>query len=247
MIEIQASFGSSSAGNAHLISKVSQSEEGSSAPLLLDCGLSLNKLKPLLWGAGCRLSHLAGCLVTHCHGDHAKAAADLMAAGVDVYMSLGTAKALGLTGHRLKAIEAGKQFQVGPWYVMPFEAVHDVDEPLNFLIMGGLEKLLYMTDTAYCPYRFIGLNLLMIECNYAADIMQANVDRGALPEAMKRRIMKTHMGLDAVKGFLKANDLSQVREIVLIHLSDGNSDAERFKREVEELTGKPTYVCSKGG
>jgi phosphoribosyl 1,2-cyclic phosphodiesterase len=168
-----------------------------------------------------------------------------MAAGVYVYMSLGTAEALRLSGHRLRVVEAGKQVQVGSWAVVPFEAVHDVEEPLNFLISGGREKLLYLTDTAYCPYRFIGLNVLMIECNYAADILQANVDRGALPEAMKRRVMKTHMGLDAVKGFLRANDLSQVREIHLIHLSDGNSDAERFKREVQAVTGKPVFVAER--
>ena len=27
------------------------------------------------------------------------------------------------------------------------------------------------------------------------------------------------------------------------HLSDSNSDAERFKREIEETTGKPTHIC----
>lgn len=46
---------------------------------------------------------------------------------------------------------------------------------------------------------------------------------------------------------LKANDLSKVREIWLLHLSDGNSDAERFKREVMELTGKPVYIALEKG
>ncbi|WP_281253736.1 hypothetical protein [Sporomusa silvacetica] len=44
---------------------------------------------------------------------------------------------------------------------------------------------------------------------------------------------------------MKANDLSMVREIYLIHLSSGNSDAYRFKREIAELTGKMIFVAGK--
>ena len=40
--------------------------------------------------------------------------------------------------------------------------------------------------------------------------------------------------------------MSKVEAIFLLHLSDGNSDAERFKREVMELTGKPTYIAWEG-
>jgi len=45
-----------------------------------------------------------------------------------------------------------------------------------------------------------------------------------------------------VKKFLQANDLSRVQEIWLLHLSDGNSNSERFKREVKEISGKPVYI-----
>lgn len=51
------------------------------------------------------------------------------------------------------------------------------------------------------------------------------------------------MSLETVKGFLAANDLSRVREIWLLHLSDDHSDAERFRREVMELTGKEVHVA----
>ena len=45
------------------------------------------------------------------------------------------------------------------------------------------------------------------------------------------------------KELLKANDLSKVQQIWLLHLSDGNSDEKRFKREIQELTGKPTFIA----
>jgi phosphoribosyl 1,2-cyclic phosphodiesterase len=51
------------------------------------------------------------------------------------------------------------------------------------------------------------------------------------------------MSLKTVKDMLRANDLSQVKEIHLLHLSDRNSSAKLFKKEIQELTGKPVYIA----
>ena len=83
----------------------------------------------------------------------------------------------------------------------------------------------------------------MVECNYSLDILKRNVDAGTVPKELKTRILKSHFSLENVKQFLRANDLSKVQEIWLLHLSDGNSNAERFKREIQELTGKMVFVA----
>jgi phosphoribosyl 1,2-cyclic phosphodiesterase len=62
-------------------------------------------------------------------------------------------------------------------------------------------------------------------------------------EFLIERIKKTHMSLDGVKKFLAINDLSKIREIRLIHLSDSNSDPDYFKREIQKLTGKLTIIA----
>jgi ribonuclease BN (tRNA processing enzyme) len=59
-------------------------------------------------------------------------------------------------------------------------------------------------------------------------------------------VIESHMSLSTCKDLLKANDLSQVNNIVLIHLSDGNSDAKRFEAEVQEVTGKTVHVANAG-
>jgi hypothetical protein len=46
--------------------------------------------------------------------------------------------------------------------------------------------------------------------------------------------------------FLKANDLKQVCNIVLIHLSEGNANPELFERVTQETTGKPVQVAKTG-
>jgi phosphoribosyl 1,2-cyclic phosphodiesterase len=83
----------------------------------------------------------------------------------------------------------------------------------------------------------------MIECNYSLDILRANVESGIVPVELKNRLLKTHMSLQTVKDFLRANDLSKVREVHLLHLSNDNSNAGRFKREIQQLTGKPVLIA----
>ncbi len=175
-------------------------------------------------------------------GDHARAAVETMRCGIDIYCSQGTADALELSGHRVNIIKARKQLTVGPWTILPFEAVHNAAEPLGFLIYIDNQKLVYITDSAYVPVKFRRLNIIAVECNYALDILQANE---SLNVEAKKRTINNHFSLAQVKRLLKANDLKPVREIHLLHLSDGNSDSERFKREVQQLSGKPTYVAGK--
>jgi phosphoribosyl 1,2-cyclic phosphodiesterase len=176
--------------------------------------------------------------------DHCKAILDVMKAGIDCYMTLGTKEALGIDGHRIKIIKPKQQFNIETWTILPFEIQHDAVEPVGFLLVNQAgEKLLYATDTYYIKYRFRGLTHIMIEANYSLDILRSNVENGTVAPELKNRLLRSHFSLENVKECLKANDLRNVKEIWLLHLSDGNSDAERFKREIQELTGKEVYVA----
>ena len=233
MIEIQC-LASSSKGNCYRVTD-------GSTPLLLECGIPIKQIQR---GLGFKLSEIWGCLLTHEHKDHSKAVNEILKSGIEVYASMGTIQATNIFYRRALNYKAGEQFEIGTWTILPFDTQHDAAEPLGFLLANQAgEKLLFATDTFYIKYRFQGLTHIMIECNYAADILKANVDAGKLPESMKNRLLKSHFSLENVKEFLRANDLSTVQEIWLIHLSDGNSDAERFKREVQELTGKMVIVA----
>ena len=227
---------SSSNGNLYTL------EDGESK-ILIECGLPIKGIKRAL---GFGLSEISFCLLSHAHADHSKAAKDIMKAGLDIYTSQGTIDALGLVGHRAHAIQAGVQFTSGNWIVMPVEAQHDAPEPLAFLIANRRsgEKILFATDTFYLKNRFVGLDVIAIECNHSYDILNANVANGSLPAVQKERLMRSHMSLENLKEFLRANDLSRLREVHLLHLSEGNSGAAKFKREIQELTGKPTYIAA---
>lgn len=235
MIAIE-SFASSSAGNAYRIMD-------GVTPLLLEAGLPYKELQRSL---DFQISLLAGCLITHEHGDHSRAAKELLRAGVTIYTSAGTAEALGLSGHCLRVIRAGERVEIGSWSLLPFEVDHDAAEPLGFLLANKAgDKLAFLTDTYYSRYTFPGMTHLMVECNYALDIVNKRVDAGELHPAQKRRLLRSHFGLENVKDMLRANDLSRLREVWLLHLSDGNSDEERFKREIQEIAGTVVRVAAR--
>lgn len=211
-----------------------------STPLLLECGISFKDIQK---GVNFETSSLGGVLVTHEHKDHCKGVESVLNRGLDVYMSQGTREALSLEHHRIKTVKSKEQFRVGTWTILPFDVQHDVNEPLGFLLQsdnGG--KLLFATDTYYVKYRFKGLTHIMIECNYDQQTLNENVESGRIHPAMKKRVMRSHFSLENLLEFFKANDLSKVEEIHLLHLSDGNSNMERIFKAVARATGKMIYI-----
>ena len=225
---------SSSAGNAYYVD--------GEKPLLLEAGIPFRAIQQKL---NFQTSQIVGCLISHEHMDHARAAKELLRAGIDCYMTKGTADALAITGHRVHIIESQCQFKIGNWAILPFGTIHDAAEPVGFLLANQGFKLLYATDTEYIPYRFKGLSHLLIECNYSMEIVRRLKATGELDRELWRRIINSHMSLETLVDFLKANDLSQVKEIWLLHLSDNNSDAALFKQTVQETTGKMVQVACK--
>ena len=141
-------------------------------------------------------------------------------------------------------IRAGTQVRIGSWIVLPWQAQHDAAEPLGFLLYSRhtKERLLFATDTYYIPNRFPQLDYIMVECNYDVSILLRNIAEGLVPESLKTRLYQSHFSLDNVRAFLSANDLSRVRHIYLLHVSDGNGDRDAFGRDIKALTGIPVTV-----
>lgn len=232
-------LGSSSKGNCYLLS----SPTGS---LLIECGLPFREIQK---GLDFDLSNVVGCLVTHEHKDHCKAIKEATLAGIDCYMSMGTARTIcDIKSHRLMPVISGMQFDISDFLIMPFDTEHDAEQPLGYLIMykPTKEKLLFLTDSYYSKYTFKGLNYIMIECNYIKETLDANIADGLIDERMKPRLLKSHFSLEHVIQFLQANDLSQCREIILLHLSSQNSDATRMIREIKEATGITPKIAVPG-
>ena len=228
------SFASSSSGNAYSVSD-------RDTRILLECGISLKKLQKL---SGFPLSEFQACLVTHEHKDHAKCVAELISRGMELYMSQGTADALETDAVNL--IENMEQFNVGSLDIVPFTTFHDAAEPLGFLIKSRVDGdvLAFATDTVNLRYKFPGLNILAIEANYDKNILE-RCER--MPEKVRYRITNSHMEIDTLCDYLRSMDMSECREIHLLHLSDATSHEGHFINKVARAVppGIEITACEK--
>lgn len=228
---------SGSAANGYVI------QNGREA-VVLECGCPLTAAQKVL---DFNTSKVAGVLVTHEHGDHARYVAKY-AQLMPVYMTGGTADALGLREmFQVHVIERKQQFKIGGFTVLPFATIHDAQEPCGFIIHHPeMGVLLFATDTRDIGYTFKGMDYVMLECNYDEKLLNENIRAGRLNYNVGDRIKNSHMSVSRCQTILRDNDLRKVKGIMLLHLSHDNSDRDSFVQRIKRSTGKYVVAAEKG-
>jgi phosphoribosyl 1,2-cyclic phosphodiesterase len=217
---------SSSKGNCYIV-------ESNGKQLILDCGIPLKRIREAL---NHDLSNVVGCLVSHSHGDHAKYLPQLeRETSIPIWCNRSTKDSLSLNTDLVYTIIddwMGNEY----FTFLPVEFVHDVPN-YGFLISDGQKRLFYATDTGEVNYQIKGLTHLMIESNYSFEQLTESEHNPALV----KRICENHLGIDEVVDFVKRHP--NLEEIHLLHLSSRHSNAEEFKRMVQDVSGCPTFVA----
>jgi phosphoribosyl 1,2-cyclic phosphodiesterase len=230
-------LGSSSAGNGYILQNETEA-------LVIEAGVSVKLVKQAV---NFNVRKIVGCLISHEHGDHAQFAKVYSESGIKLISSLGTADKLkesGVEARKISIVESKSQYKFGNFIVMPFDVVHDCAQPFGFLIQHReTGTVLFLTDSVYSPYTFSGLNNIIVEANYSLDLIKEKAGDGMLPLFLKDRVIKSHLSIDNCVDLLKANDLTAVNNIVLIHLSNGNSNANEFRERVATETGKTVTIA----
>lgn len=229
---------SSSSGNCHII-------ESGNRKLILDCGVSLKKMRQSL---NYDFSKIDACLITHQHSDHCKGSRDLSKTGLRIFATLETIKQNNLLNS--VALTPETMFKISDVfsaYTIPLQ--HDC-ECFGFLIYSHAEKtnLLYISDTGRLPGPVPGLRYLMIEANHDFEIMLEIISNLSGKkkkdyEAKCNRTAKTHLDIKQVCDFVRKHP--GLEEVHLIHLSDWHSNESEFKRMVQGVCGCPVLVAAK--
>ena len=89
------------------------------------------------------------------------------------------------------------------------------------------------------------MNHILIECNYSDEELARSIENGLHPSVAKR-VIGTHLELYACRDVLMQQELTSVYNIILIHLSQNNSDEQKFKEVLSRATGKPIQVAKAG-
>lgn len=229
-------LGSSSLGNCYLL-------ENERECLVLEAGLPMKEVKKAL---DFDITKIVGVLITHEHGDHAKYIKEYQRAGIPIKASRGTWSMLD-TELDIKDSLArpGYWYRLGDFTVTPFPVVHDAAEPFGYIIRHQeIGTLLFASDTEYIRQNFkkLQLNHIMVECNYSQKIIDSRVYHGETVKGLRDRVLQSHMELETCKEFIRQNKTVMLDNIILLHLSDGNSNQKQFLQEIQEVAGERVNV-----
>lgn len=249
-----AVLGSGSSGNCYVLQNESEA-------LILEAGLPFDSevKKVLKWN----ITKVRGVLCTHYHNDHAGFLKQYDDAGFKIYTLPEVIEKKGVS--RLNACPlslAGRWVKIGGFKILPFPLVHYNTDGSRCPICGFLinhrdaGRICFFTDCqafsrevitedgriGYEPYDFASVNHWMMEANYDDYILHMQ----NLAKPLKERIRRSHMSLNNAIKTARRIDLNSTREILLIHLSDGNSDDRKFIREMRKATGKRVYAAHAG-
>ena len=233
-----ASLASGSSGNCLVA-------EADGTVLLVDCGLALTETERRLQRLGLQPAQVSGILITHEHGDHACGAFEFAAAHrVTVYLTHGTLAALKAEGKVLDGVPLcivnGRQaFFIDGLQLVPFTVPHDAREPIQYVVSDGAAKLGVLTDigmsTPHVERMLGGLDALVLECNYDADLLW----NGGYPRWLKERIAGPFGHLDNRESerILAAVDRSKLKHIIGAHLSQANNRPELARAALARALG----------
>ena len=219
-----ASLASGSQGNCLVA-------EADGTTVMIDCGLNLRDAEKRLAKLGLEPRDIDGILVTHEHGDHACGVFDFAAAhSTRVYMTHGThggmrAEGKVIEGVKIIFLNGRENVAIDAMLVQPFTVPHDAREPVQYVLSDGASRLGVVTDigasTAHVQERLSGLDALVLECNYDADMLW----NGPYPGWLKQRIAGPLGHLDNAESarILSALDRSRLKHVIGAHLSQHNN------------------------
>lgn len=206
--------------------------------LLLDLGLAR---KEILKGIDFNVSDVVGAVVSHGHGDHAKAVKDFENMGIPVFLHKDMEVDFEEEHEERKHIRYGS-FDINVFSLtdMNGKFMHTNNDGSECPCYGFLlehedmGKMLYITDTELVKWRFSGINHILISCNYQKKYISDSAKRA--------HVLRGHMELETVKDFIKANKSNDLRTVILCHLSGDSANPEECLSEVQKVIGEGVSV-----
>ncbi len=219
MVEVKCLATGSSRGNCYIVTSMFQT-------FILDAGCKWNKIV-----ANVNLNDVDMAYISHEHNDHSLNYQKLISRGVKCFDGINTHDLL-----KKSKIEAknGKY----NLYFIPIH--HGKTNNCALIIENQVDTILYATDFSWCEYDLSDFKFthVMVECNYLEDKVKECKD-----DIKVKRQINTHMGLEGLKIFLDSLDLSQCKEIDLMHMSQGFGDSVIMGSSIYSRYRIKTGVC----
>lgn len=222
---------SGSQGNAYIV-------ECKDETLILELGVPFNDIMASL---DYNIPKVVGAIVSHNHSDHANknTIAKMLKYGIPVYSCEEVLHA----NKGVTIAKKGRKTSIGGFKIQPIPLQHSC-ECFGYVIeTPDSQKIVFATDCCEFPFRVKNVNHWLIECNWSEEVLIDNMCNNA--EMRSRH--EQHLELNDTLFALKENFSPTMNTIVLLHLSNGNSNEAMFKSRIsEELGFFNVHIAKKG-
>ena len=204
--------------------------------LLIDAGISYNRIKNILDEEGLDFPNFSGILITHSHSDHIKGLESIIKhtklkviIPKEMYEELKEIVPLNRTifiqdKNKLKDVE-----------IDLIHTSHDTKSSVGYIITYNNRSLVYITDTGYINRKYLkvlkGKSIYLIESNHDEEMLM----NGPYPPFLKQRVLsdKGHLSNKTTAGYLEQLITEDTKYILLAHLSEKNNTEEKALEETK--------------
>ena len=197
-----------SSGNATIIENT----------ILLDCGVSFNKLKQYY----CKLKLV---FISHIHSDHFNKSTVRMLATERPTLRFAVGPFLvkyliecGVSKKNIDVLKIGKKLNYKTFSLQPIYLYHDV-ENYGLRLFINKKKVLYATDTRTLEgIKAKNYDLYLVEAHYSDDALQQRIQDNIEHNeyVYEDRVLNTHLSLEQCNDFLLEN-MGEHSEAVYMH------------------------------
>lgn len=222
-------LGSGSSGNCYIL-------ESDTEALIIEAGLPFKEVKKAL---DFNIRKIKAVIVSHVHQDHHLYWFQYVRAGIPVFEPFrndGESLEFDNSQFVIQAFE--NRSKDGKW-------LHDNTDGTECPCYGyyiqhpDIGRLVYVTDTEYVRWRFQNINHILVEANFSSSMVDADSPN-------YEHVLRGHMSIETACEFIRVNSSHNLRNVVLCHLSQQNSDAEDFIAHAQSLVKCPIHIARKG-
>lgn len=103
-----------------------------------------------------------------------------------------------------------------------------------------LGRMLYITDCELIKFKFKNIDYILLGVNYSEDSIE-DLD------AKTRHVITGHLSLQTAVEFVKStSERSNLKGVIMCHLSDFNAEPEHFINEMQKAVNSTVLVAKKG-
>jgi phosphoribosyl 1,2-cyclic phosphodiesterase len=219
-----ASLNSGSNGNCYYVANERDA-------ILVDAGLSCRETERRMLRLGLDIGKVRALFISHEHSDHIRGV-EVLARKYKwpVYITPATMRGgnLMIDPAQVRSFRAHEPVAINELVVTPFPKLHDAADPHSFIVSGNGVNIGVLTDIgAVCSnvIQYFSLcHAVFLEANYDPQML----DAGYYPYHLKRRIRggRGHLSNNQALQLMTAHRGSQLKHVLLSHLSKDNNDPE---------------------